>query len=102
MTKLFILTTLFFTLSLALLAQTAPAERCPPATLKESNNQIRFLSDSSNRPEFIYFSQESSNPLGARKCEYCGGMTGSCCSNVCGCLGYKYYQCLECQCGCGN
>ncbi|CAB4435383.1 unnamed protein product [Rhizophagus irregularis] len=106
MSRLFIFITLFLTLSLAWFAQSAPAtnypEGCPPATLKEPTVQIQFPSDRSNRHEFIYFSQDSSNPFEARKCDYCGGMSDSCCATVCGCMGYRYYRCLECQCGCGN
>ena len=106
MSRFFILATLFITLTLALLAQSAPAanyvERCPPATFKDSINQFRFPPAEGSNREPIYFSQDNSNPLEARKCDYCGGMTAGCCSSVCGCLGYSYYKCLECQCGCGN
>ncbi len=95
MSRQFILITLFLTLTLAWFAQSAPAknylEHCPGAILKESSGN------------FVYFPSEVSNRLfEAHECDYCGGFYPQCCANLCGVLGYKYYACLECKCGCGN
>ncbi|GBC05553.1 hypothetical protein RclHR1_06290008 [Rhizophagus clarus] len=87
----FILITLFLTLTLAWVTQSIPAM-----------NYLEHCSDATeSTKEFVYFPSEFSNRK-LNGCNYCGGFYPQCCANLCGVLGYKYYQCLECQCGCGN
>src|ERR1044071_7071393 len=97
--RLFILTTLILTLSLAWLARSAPAiERsCPPTAIRESSRF--FLEDNQPNPQPIS-AQFSLHSLD--ECKYCGGFSATQCSAICGRYGYKYYWCSDCYCNCSN
>lgn len=83
----FILITLFLTFALAWVTQSIPA--------------INYLEHATEpAKEFFYFPSKVNRKL--NECNYCGGFYPQCCANLCGVLGYKYYQCLEYSCGCGN
>ncbi|RIA88401.1 hypothetical protein C1645_775015, partial [Glomus cerebriforme] len=94
--RLFILTTLFLTLSLAWLACSAPAaiERsCPLAAIEETSQFL--LGDNQPKPISAHFSR---SPLDG--CYYCGGYSAPQCSELCWRYGYKYYACGKCYCYC--
>ncbi|PKC53117.1 hypothetical protein RhiirA1_430159 [Rhizophagus irregularis] len=93
--RLFILTTIFLTLSLAWLAQSAPAAiKFPPAAIEETG---QFLLEDNRPPISAHF---SNSPLD--ECRYCSGFTPDQCSIACYRYGYKYYWCSTCYCNCSN